>query len=394
MKWLAPVLVAALAAVAGGTWWLLTAPPRIDPAVLRARQEGLAALALDDAQSLDRAAARLDAALKGAPNQDGIAADRALVEVVRAGGLLIDADGLRATAALRVADRDRLRAAAPPPAPQRPGAAPPPAPADPGAAAAAEADALAARAEALEARARSLRAGARQALDQLDPSGPGRQEIARARALLAAQEGNAAVLSQQAAAARAGGVEDGWVALAEAQPAHGEAATALASIASRHPDLLRARYLLARSQASLGRRAEALATLDALLAANPRHEGGTALRAELGCPVPGEPPPAAVAKPPPPARNPVAPAGATAAIPAREPTPAPASGQVTAPPGAVPAPAAVSAATSAADGAQPVPAVAIDPPRPAPHSGPVAAPVPEAEPVGNEIKQPNLDALP
>jgi hypothetical protein len=109
-------------------------------------------------------------------------------------------------------------------------------------------------------------------------------------------------------AAREQAPADPWLDLAEAwvdardpeRAARERALVELGALSVAHPELLRARYLLARTAATLGRKGEAIAALDALLAANARHEAGRRLRGELTAPpAPPPPPPAEAANPEP-----------------------------------------------------------------------------------------------
>jgi tetratricopeptide (TPR) repeat protein len=156
--------------------------------------------------------------------------------------------------------------------------------------------------------------------------------LARANAIAAALAGDRARAEVQARAARAGGYEP-WAELADALAdleAGGTRERGLArlhAVLSRRPELLRARYALAAADADAGRRAEALAAVDRLLQANPRHERARRLRGELtaaaAAVVSATPEAPPVASPPPPPegkrgalpRNPgsAAPAGAASA---------------------------------------------------------------------------------
>ncbi|MFT3916177.1 MAG: zinc-ribbon domain-containing protein [Anaeromyxobacteraceae bacterium] len=267
-KWLAPAIVAGVLALGGGAWWFLA--NRTDPDAERARGEGLALLALDDAQSLDAAIAKLDDAARREPGRAVNVASAALARVVRAELWREDATD---DAAAGEGEDPRLGKAA------------------------------------------ALLASARAALAALPPGDSEVPAVVRAQALGAASARERPRVAALASAARARGEPDPWIDLAEASldldgaaDARDRAVVRLAGLAAAHPELLRARWLLARGQASLGRTTEALAAAEAVLSANARHEGARRLRQRLTAPPP----------PPAPAVNPVAQDGNA---PAQEPPP-------------------------------------------------------------------------
>jgi predicted Zn finger-like uncharacterized protein len=292
-KWLAPLLVVLLAGVAGATFWLTR--PRSNPEVERARAAGMALVALDDPGSLDRALGKFDEALRLAPGRPGAEADRALALALRASALRDEQRDAAARLAAMAQERVRLAAAA----------APGSEPADAERAAAARA--LEAEMAAREERAKALAGQAEAALGRLEREHPGDRAVARALAILHASGGRRDAAVVQAERARAAGPEP-WADLAlaladdagaDASPGGRDGALArLGALAASQPTLLRARYLLARAQAGAGRQAEAVATLDGLLLANPAHERARRLREALVAP---PPPPA-----PPPEEKPVA----------------------------------------------------------------------------------------
>ncbi len=362
LRWLAPALVAAVLLAAGVAWFLLAR--RGGPSAAGARREAMALAALDDGASLDQAAARLDAALRRSPGSEA-AADRAAVEVLRAAAASEEGEALAARHAARTADRERLRReqAAGWEEAER--------------AAAADAQALEREVRGREERARALGDAAFDALRALQRAGGDVPEIARALALYYALGGERQAAEKAIRAARAGAPGDPWLDLAEGwaearqtdHAARERALVALGSLAASHPDLLRGRYLLARTQASLGRRGEALASLEALLAANGRHEGAQRLRAELAAHVQGPPaagaPPPAQASPPAPAPAPAAPARSAPGTAPTQPRK-----RVAQPPVETPFPP-VDAPVSPADGS-------------ASTAGPAAGPAPAAIPFGGD----------
>jgi hypothetical protein len=261
-RWLAPLLVGAGAIAALSAWLLLS--DRADPAAARARAEGLALLSLDDGESLDRAVARIGEAVRLEPRRVEARADAALARIMRAQGL-----------------REEWDEAAP--EGREPDASDP-----------------------RTARARALVDAARAELDALDPSSAGLPAVVRARAALLAHDRERQKVLELAGAARARGEADPWLDLAEATvdlhgpaEARDRAVVRLVAITAAHPEILRARFLLARGQASLGRTAEAMAAIEAVLAANGRHEAARRLRERLTAP-----PPAPAVAPPSPAPEP------------------------------------------------------------------------------------------
>ena len=138
------------------------------------------------------------------------------------------------------------------------------------------------------ARSRTVRgrssSSAREALRPLERAGRRTTPPSCARSpCCTSRPGSATQRSPSLAPPRSPGERDPWLDLADAaldaaepQSAARERAVAkLAAIATRSPELLRARYLLARTQAALGRVEEASATVDRLLAANPAPRGRT-----------------------------------------------------------------------------------------------------------------------
>jgi predicted Zn finger-like uncharacterized protein len=320
-RWLAPVLVVLLAAAGAGAWYLRRARPAVDAD--KAHAHALELALRDDVTSLEEAGAVLDGALRVAPALHTARADRALLDLLLAGALAAGA----------------------------PGQEPP-------------------------EKGRALVARATETLDQLEKEGVAVREVARARVVAAALGQDRATVARLATAARAQLADDVQVELAERaaevraadRGVRDRAVGALGMLAARRPELLRARYLLARGQGLAGRKAEAQATVEGLLRSNPRHEGGAALKAELAAAAPKPAAPAAasaapapvLAAPAAPAPTPAAPAAAAGAAP-RKPAPqaeasAAARGTPVPAPAAVPAvprtaPAAPTPAGGAAEGA-------------------------------------------
>jgi hypothetical protein len=307
-RWLAPALAALVLLAAGAAWFLLAR--RSDPVDAGVRRDALALAARDDAASLDEAAARLDEALRRAPGSKGAAADRAVVDVLRAAVAVEEGESLAARHAARTAERERLRRE------QNAGWE------EAEREAAAQAQALEREVREREERARALGGAAFDALRGLQRAGGDAPEIARGLALYHAFGGERAGAEKAIRAARSELPADPWLDLAEGwldsrevdRAARERALVALGSLSAAHPELLRGRFLLARTEAALGRRSEALATLDGILVSNARHEGAQRLRAGLTDPAERPPPdPAAGASPAP--APPGSPAGNTATPP-------------------------------------------------------------------------------
>jgi len=305
-RWLAPVIAAAVVVGAAGSWLLLAR--RGSPGASRAHAEALALVALDDAGSLDDAAARLEKVSQGAPKLEGSGADRALALALRAASLLDERDALATKLSARMDERERLRReeSAGWQEAER--------------AAAADVAGLESEVRAREERARALSSSAAEQLRAVQSEVGDTAEVVRAAAVLHATHGEREPPPRNARAGRERARRDPWLDLADGwmdardpdRSIRERALVRLGALAAARPDLLRGRYLLARAQASLGRRAEALATLEGVLAANPHHEGAGRMRDELAAPPPPAPQapapavpgaPTAPVKPPPQSRK-------------------------------------------------------------------------------------------
>jgi predicted Zn finger-like uncharacterized protein len=365
-RWLGPVLGGAVVVLVAVGWLLLSRSSRPTPSDTRA--EALALMALDDAGSLDEAARKLADARGSGRKAAAASADRALALALRTAGVSEERDALAVRLAAASDERERLRREA-------------------SAAGDGEGDGLAATVAGLErevrARDEQLRSLATAAADQLrgaEAAGAAAPDLARAAASLHALRGERDALEKVLRAGKDGGRRDAWLDLAEGwidardpdRAVRERALVKLGALASARPDLLRARFLLARAEVSLGRRAEARAAVDGILSANRRHEGARRLREELSAPPapvaaapspPPAPPPAERAAPPPQRRKPVAQPAPAASAPSPA---APDGAEAPAPPPRRPAPAAARAPDAAAPAA-PAPAA----PMPAP---PAAAP--------------------
>jgi len=223
---------------------------------------------------------------------------------------------------------------------------------------------------------RSLAAGE---LQPLAGTGKGAVDAARGQAVLAAIDGNDEEVLRTAGLLRRAGPDpwadlaELWLAVRKDGAARDQAIPRLSALAGAHPQLIRARFLLARALLAAGRREEAISSLGLLLSANPHHERAQRLRAQLATPPPAPVQPPPVAAPARPALTPhpaVTPAAATTtpvapvAAPAAPPQAAPNQLAIPAPAPAAPVPAGPPPAATPAP-SEPPPAPA---PRPKPKS--------------------------
>jgi hypothetical protein len=362
-KWLAPVLLVLAVALGVGLW--IVSARRGDGGLDRTREEALSLLALDDAASVDEAAARLSAIVMKRPKLRAAAADRALALAIHAAGMSEETEALAARAATAREERERARREEAPgwEAVER--------------AANAEAVSLEGEIRIREDKTRALSSGAREQLVVLQAEAGETPEVLRALAVLHAFTGERDRLHRVVRTFRDSGLRDAWVDLADGwgdardpdRGARERSLVKLGAVAAARPDLIRGRYLLARAQLTLGKRAEAIATLDGVLATNPRHERAKRAREELFSPpapaavAPAAPPPPQVEAVPPPGKPP---ARAKKPIPQRPPAPsapeADAAGPIetASPPESTPTPSVQPGAPGAS--ASPSPAPAAPPP--------------------------------
>lgn len=363
LKWLVPLVAAVVAAVAVAGWLLLAG--RVSPEALRRHAEAMALVAQDDVASLERGSQALDQLSREEVGIRSLEADRALAQSLLAAGLAEDVAPQVERMTARIAERDRLAATLPPP--------------EVLAALSVEIEALRVQVEPRQSRARSLASEALSTLRRQRPDEGGEHAVARAMALHYVSTGDREQALRFIRGAGGGIDREPWLALAEAwldareeaREARERGASKLTALVAAHPELIRARYLLARTQAALGHRERAAATLDGLLAANPNHRRASRLREELVAagPRPAETPPPSAPRPAP---RPAAAEGSGAGT-------APAAGAGSAQPSKVAAP---QPKTAAQGGEAPKPAQ----PAPAP-AAPVEAPkvpmmpIPDSAPV-------------
>ena len=136
---------------------------------------------------------------------------------------------------------------------------------------------------------RAARAMREEALDELRAlvrAHPDDPAVVRALAVYLGLGGGIDELERVAREARRSEAVVPWIDFAEVSAAArgrppAEVEVRFAAFVARHPGVLPARMSLVRARLALGRTEEALATLDALLAANPDHDAAKALKAEL-----------------------------------------------------------------------------------------------------------------
>ena len=285
--WLGPLL-AVLAGAGGYAGWRYQAS-RIDPAALQKDREGLSILARDDGKSLERAVAVLAEGSQIDPKLYRAEADRALAMVLLSAALREDAADLEARFKALDAERVRLETEKADGWARRQGEI------------VERMKPLRAELDPMQEKARSLAEQAYGILKPLAREHGDDLAVERALAVYYALDGNAEQSARFVRNARLK-QSDPWVDLAEgaadvtaadAPATRARAVARLGSLVVAHPDLLRARMLLARAQTDLGRTDAAVAALDGVVAANPDHERARRLKAELLTPPAPEAAPAA-----------------------------------------------------------------------------------------------------
>jgi tetratricopeptide (TPR) repeat protein len=399
LRWLVPAVAGGAAVVALAAWMLLSRG--VDPDAQRRHAESMALAALDDLESLEKSSKGLEELSRHRTGIESVDADLALSRQLLATGLLEDVAAQADRLSRKLAERDRVTAAQPPPVPETV------------AELSAEVEALRGQVEPRQVRARALSEQAYAALKKLSGERGGDVAVSRGLALYFASIGDREQALRFLRASPGAVDRDPWLQLAEGwldareegKEARERGVTKLAALVAAHPEIVRARFLLAKAQAGLGRKEQAAATLAGLLAANPAHHRSSRLQAELVGPAaaPQAPAPAGAARPLP---SPgVAPPSGSAPTPGAAPAPAPVVRPVgVAPAAPAPAPAAVPAARPAVGGAPvapasaPVPPVAGQPaaPRPAVPAAPTARPpaAPSAPTPGGTKPAPAAPAAP
>lgn len=334
----AALLVAALGYGGWAAWRRLP-----DGESQRLRTEAMALISLDDAGSLGKAVGLLDGLQQGDRVSRGAAGERGLARALLVAAQAEELEPLQDRLAAAAAEKARLEREQPPGA-------------EDGLRALTmettrvEVE-LAPRRKQLEA----LRTRAAEELRLAAAESNGERDAAPGLAVLAVLDGNAEEVARAGDLLRAKGpnqwaeLVELWLAVRKDGASRDQAMPRLQALAGAHPNLIRARLVLARALLAAGRREEAISSVTLLLSANPHHERAQRLRVQLASPPPPASVPAAAAPPPPPkpawTPRPAAPAALPAAPPAAAPPveapPQAAANQVTAPapaPGAVPPP--------------------------------------------------------
>lgn len=350
---LVPVAVLAAAGLAYAGWSVLKRLP--DPESQRQQAEAMALLSLDDAGSLGKAVDLLDLVQQGDHASRGAAGQRGLARALLVTAQAEEVEPLQERLAAVSAEKARLEREQPPGA-------------EDGLRALTmettrvEVE-LAPRRKQLEA----LRTRAAEELRLAAAESNGERDAAPGLAVLAVLDGNAEEVARASDLLRAKGpnqwaeLVELWLAVRKDGASRDQAIPRLQALAGAHPNLIRARLVLARALLAAGRREEAISSVTLLLSANPHHERAQRLRVQLA----SSPPPASVpaAAPPPLPKpawtpRPVVPAAAPAPASPVEAPPQAAANQVTAP---APAPVAV-------------------PPPPSPVQVPLPPPAPKPKP--------------
>jgi len=377
---LAAILVAALGYGAWSAWRRLP-----DPESQRQRTEAMALLTLDDVASLGRALELLDGIQAGERASRGAAGERGLARALLVTALAEEVEPLSERQAAASLEKARLEREQPPGAE------------DGLRALTVEMARVEVELAPKRLRLEALHRRAAEELQAVASEARGARDAARGQAVLAVLDGNAEEVQRTSTLLRSAGPDhwadlaDLWLAVRKDGASRDQAIPRLMALASAHPDLIRARYVVARALLAAGRREEAISAVTLLLSANPHHERAQRLRAQL----------ATSAAPPLAAPVPVVAPPKQAWLPRPALPPAAASNVQLAQPGAVsPPPAATNqagpmptspmptspAASSSAPGMVAPPAAAPAPqpeplPPPAPAPAP-AAPAPKPPPSG------------
>jgi predicted Zn finger-like uncharacterized protein len=299
LKWLLALALVAVAAGAVAAWRRTS--PQVDPAAAQRRAEGQSLLLRDDRASLRRAAVAFEDAERLDPRLFQARADRDLERALVLGLVQGEAEWIAARSAALEASAQGATETMGPLAPEESARA----------VAAAEAKRLRTDVETARTRALQLENDATADLALLVAAHRSDPSVLRADAVLAASSRDPARADEAVRRARAAGARDAWVDLAEAASSARaptperrlEGVARLEALARAHPELIRARYLVAAALARAGRADDAVAAADAVLAANPSHDDARALKVALTAPAPrgaaasGEAAPAGTATP-------------------------------------------------------------------------------------------------
>jgi predicted Zn finger-like uncharacterized protein len=357
-RWKLALIPAVALLVAGLGWGAWTAWKRLpDGESQRLRIEAMALISLDDTTSLGKAVDLLDGLQQGDRASRGASGERGLARALLVAAQVEELEPLQERLAAAAAEKARLEREQPPGA-------------EDGLRALTmettrvEVE-LAPRRKQLEA----LRTRAAEELRLVAGESKGARDAAPGLAVLAVLDGNAEEVQRASDLLRAKGPDhwadlvELWMAVRKDGASRDQAIPRLQAVAGAHPQLIRARFVLARALLAAGRREEAISSLALVLSANPHHERAQRLRAQLATP------PAPVITP-----AVVAPPAAPPPKPAWTPRPAvPVAAPVAAPPAAIAPPQAAPNQVT-----PPAPAPAATPPAPVPvPPPPVPVPVPK-----------------
>jgi tetratricopeptide (TPR) repeat protein len=294
---LVPAVALLVAALGWGAW---TAWKRLpDGESQRLRTEAMALISLDDTTSLGRAVDLLDGLQTGDRASSAAAGERGLARSLLVAAQVEELEPLQERLAAAAAEKARLEREQPPGA-------------EDGLRALTmettrvEVE-LAPRRKQLEA----LRTRAAEELGLLAAEAKGARDAAPGLAVLAVLDGNAEEVQRAGRLLRAKGPDpwgdlvELWLAVRKDGASRDQAIPRLQAVAGAHPNLIRARFVLARALLAAGRREEAISSLTLLLSANPHHERAQRLRSQLATPPPPVLIPAIAVPPPPPPPKPV-----------------------------------------------------------------------------------------
>jgi predicted Zn finger-like uncharacterized protein len=278
VRWAVVMAILAAAAAAIAAWRL--GAHKVSHEAVQRRAEGHSLLLRDDRTSLARAVVLFEDAARIEPGLFQARADRALAHALLLG--FVEAEAARL--AVRAEALERLGAGADDPA---------------RATAAADAAHVLGVLEAARARARQLEDDVARDLAPLLREHGRDLAVLRADALLTAFGQAPARTAETVKRARAAGLHDPWIDLAEAAAdaradtpeRRAEGAARAEVVAQAHPDMLRARFIVASSLARADRVQDAIAAADSVLSANPAHDDARALKVELLAAPPSPPPP-------------------------------------------------------------------------------------------------------
>jgi hypothetical protein len=266
---------------------------RPDPETQRQRAEAMALIAQDDVASLTRALELLEPIQQGHHASSGAAGERGLARALLAAAQAEESEPLADRLAAASAEKARLEREQPPGFE------------DAQRALAMEVARLEVELAPKRQKLEAIQARAAEELRAVAAESKRARDAGRGQAVLAVLQSDSEEVARAAGLLRATGPDawadlvDLWLAVRRDGAARDQAIPRLGTLVAAHPELIRARIILARALVSAGRREEAISTVGRLLAANPRHERAQRLRAQLAAPAvvvvtpaPAPPPPA------------------------------------------------------------------------------------------------------